>query len=125
MSQSFGALGVSAEVEQALAARGIAEPFRIQSLVVPDALKGRDMLDMGFQPQVDRIVRCLPARRQTMLFSATLDGAVGELAHAYTINPSQFEAELPSRHADGEVEHEFVAVTDGDKLERLIDLLGN
>src|SRR5207244_3231570 len=31
---------------------------------------------------------------------------------------------LPSRHADGEVEHEFVAVTDGDKLERLIDLLG-
>src|SRR5207253_15518 len=61
---------------------------------------------------------------QTMLFSATLDGAVGELAHAYTMNPSQFEAELPSRHADGEVEHEFVAVTDGDKLERLIDLLG-
>ena len=44
MSQSFGALGVSAEVEQSLAARGIAEPFRIQSLVVPDALKGRDVL---------------------------------------------------------------------------------
>ena len=44
MSQSFGALGVSAEVEQSLAARGIAEPFRIQSLVVPDALEGRDVL---------------------------------------------------------------------------------
>ncbi len=44
MSQSFRALGVSAEVEQALAARGIAEPFRIQSLVVPDALAGRDIL---------------------------------------------------------------------------------
>ena len=44
MSKSFAALGVSAEVEQALAARGIVEPFRIQSLVVPDALKGRDVL---------------------------------------------------------------------------------
>src|SRR3954451_21953816 len=44
MSQSFGALGVSAEVEQSLAARGIVEPFRIQSLVVPDALQGRDVL---------------------------------------------------------------------------------
>ena len=237
MSESFGALGVSAEVEQALADRGIVEPFHIQSLVVPDALKGRDvlgkaptgsgktlafglpivelvsaddpapaalvlaptrelalqvteelellgkpkgiraaaayggaplgaqvkrlrgaqvvvatpgrlndlvqrrlislesvrilildeadrMLDMGFQPQVDRIVRRLPARRQTMLFSATLDGPVAALAQAYTINPSRFEAELPSRHADGPVEHEFVAVTNADKLDRLIDVLG-
>jgi superfamily II DNA/RNA helicase len=82
------------------------------------------MLDMGFQPQVDRIVRRLPAKRQTMLFSATLDGAVGQLAQAYTNNPSRFEAELPSRHADGAVEHEFVAVTSADKLERLIDVLG-
>ena len=44
MPQSFSALGVSAEVEQALAARGIVEPFHIQSLVVPDALEGRDIL---------------------------------------------------------------------------------
>src|SRR4029453_1006736 len=82
------------------------------------------MLDMGFQPQVDRIVRRLPARRQTMLFSATLDGPVGELAHAYTSNPSRFEAELPSRHADGDVGHEFVSVTDADKLDRLIAGVG-
>ena len=82
------------------------------------------MLDMGFQPQVDRIVRRLPAKRQTMLFSATLDGAVGELAQAYTNNPSRFEAELPSRQDDGAVDHEFVAVTNADKLDRLIDVLG-
>ena len=44
MQQSFHALGVSAAVEHALAARGIAEPFRIQSLVLPDALDGRDVL---------------------------------------------------------------------------------
>jgi ATP-dependent Lhr-like helicase len=44
MSHSFAALGVSPEVEQALAVRGITEPFRIQTLVVPDALAGRDVL---------------------------------------------------------------------------------
>ena len=38
------------------------------------------MLDMGFKPQVERIVRRLPSERQTMLFSATLDGEVGVLA---------------------------------------------
>ena len=36
MSESFSSLGVSAEVEHSLAARGITEPFRIQTLVIPD-----------------------------------------------------------------------------------------
>ena len=44
MKQSFSALGVSAAVEQALAARGMVEPFYIQSLVLPDAIAGRDIL---------------------------------------------------------------------------------
>src|SRR5438067_9595338 len=44
MSQSFACLGVSPEVGHALTARGIVEPFRIQTLVVPDALDGRDIL---------------------------------------------------------------------------------
>jgi superfamily II DNA/RNA helicase len=236
MSQSFASLGVSSEVVQALSARGICEPFRIQTLVVPAALAGRDvlgqaptgsgktlafglplveclsaddhapaalvlcptrelalqvteeltllgaprgiraaaayggapvasqakrlrgaqivvatpgrlndlvqrrlislaairilvldeadrMLDMGFLPQVERIIRVLPKRRQTMLFSATLSGDVGELARAYTTDPSRFEAELPSQHSDGEVEHRFVAVTAHDKVERLVGLL--
>jgi superfamily II DNA/RNA helicase len=81
------------------------------------------MLDMGFLPQVERIIRVLPKRRQTMLFSATLSGDVGELARAYTTDPSRFEAELPSQHSDGEVEHRFVAVTAHDKVERLVGLL--
>lgn len=84
------------------------------------------MLDMGFQPQVERIVRRLPATRQTMLFSATLDGEVGELARAYTRDPSRFDAE-PVQAADvdgGVVRHEFVSVTAEDKIDRLIELLG-
>ena len=44
MSESFATLGVSAEVEQALDARGITAPFRIQTLVIPDAIAGRDIL---------------------------------------------------------------------------------
>ena len=54
------------------------------------------MLDMGFKPQVDRILRSVPDNRQTMLFSATLDGGVAELARAYTVTPSHVRAELPA-----------------------------
>ncbi len=236
MSERFASLGVSAEVEQALDARGIAAPFRIQTLVIPDAIAGRDilgqaptgsgktiafgvpiverlsadetapaalvlvptrelalqvteeitklgaprgirtaaayggapvaaqakrlkgahvvvatpgrltdlenrrmislssirilvldeadrMLDMGFKPQVEKILRLLPATRQTMLFSATLDGEVGALAQAYTLNAGRYSAELPSQHSDGEVDHRFVAVTANDKVDRLVELL--
>jgi superfamily II DNA/RNA helicase len=58
-----------------------------------------------------------------MLFSATLDGEVGALAQAYTLNASRFSAELPSQHSDGDVDHRFVAVTAADKVDRLVELL--
>src|SRR2546423_7179475 len=44
MKEPFHALGVSADVEHALAVRGIVEPFAVQTLVLPDALAGRDVL---------------------------------------------------------------------------------
>ena len=77
----------------------VATPGRLQDLidrklVTLDAVEilvldeADRMLDMGFKPQVDRIVKRLPRERQTMFFSATLDGEVGELAHAYTSSPS-------------------------------------
>jgi ATP-dependent RNA helicase RhlE len=233
---SFESLGVSAAVTGALAARGIIEPFRIQTLVLPDALDGRDilakaptgsgktiafglpmvertdptgkapsalvlvptrelalqvadeletfagakrlkvglayggapvrqqatrlqgahivvatpgrlqdlverklitldhiqilvldeadrMLDMGFRPQVERIVKRVPRDRQTMMFSATLDGEVGELARAYTNDPSRFEAKREETEDDGEIEHRFVPVTPDGKLDTLVELL--
>jgi len=230
--QSFCALGVSAEVEQALAARDITSPFKIQTLVLADALAGADvlakaptgsgktlafalpivertkpgnqpaalvlvptrelalqvadeiaavagpkrlrvatvyggaplgaqakrartanvvvatpgrlqdlldrrmisldrvqilildeadrMLDMGFKPQVEKILRRMPRERQTMLFSATLDGEVLELAREYTHNAARFEAELPQGREQGEVEHKFVSVTADAKVEALV-----
>ena len=79
------------------------------------------MLDMGFQPQVDRIVRHLPKDRQTMFFSATLDGAVGRIAEVYTRNPVRHEIESDSQTVD-EADHRFVAVDRTAKLQTLIDL---
>jgi ATP-dependent RNA helicase RhlE len=78
------------------------------------------MLDMGFKPQVDRILRTVPTNRQTMLFSATLEGAVAELAASYASDVSRFSATAPSEREQGRVEHTFVPVTVESKLDRLI-----
>jgi superfamily II DNA/RNA helicase len=105
---------------QDLIERRLVSLERVRTLVLDEADR---MLDMGFKPQVDRIVRRLPKARQTMLFSATLDGEVGVLARAYTSNPVRIEAHLPDSREHGEVEHTFVAVTADGKLDRLIEEL--
>ncbi|HEU4448969.1 MAG TPA: DEAD/DEAH box helicase [Gaiellaceae bacterium] len=103
-----------------LAQRKLVDLSRIRILVLDEADR---MLDMGFKPQVDRIVRRLPGNRQTMFFSATLDGEVGRLASAYTSSPSRFEAQLPADRSGGEIEHRFVAVRPDNKVETLVDHL--
>ena len=102
---------------QDLAERQLVDLSHVRILVLDEADR---MLDMGFQPQVDRIVRRLPRNRQTMFFSATLDGPVGELARDYTNSPSRFEAALAEEQEPGEIEHEFVPVTADTKVETLV-----
>jgi superfamily II DNA/RNA helicase len=105
---------------QDLVDRRLVDLSGVSILVLDEADR---MLDMGFKPQVDRIVRLLPKERQTMFFSATLDGAVGELARAYTQAPAHVEAELQHHTTSGEVEHRFVPVTADTKVETLVELL--
>jgi superfamily II DNA/RNA helicase len=105
---------------QDLVDRKLVSLDRVRVLVLDEADR---MLDMGFKPQVDRLVRRMPRERQTMLFSATLDGQVGELARAYTSGASHFEAQPPEDAEQGEVEHTFVSVTAAGKLDRLIEEL--
>ena len=100
-----------------LAERRLVDLSHVQTFVLDEADR---MLDMGFKPQVDRIVRRLPKNRQTMFFSATLDGEAGELARAYTNSPSRFEADLLPDDP-GEIEHRFVAVTSDSKVETLVE----
>jgi superfamily II DNA/RNA helicase len=104
---------------QDLAERGSVKLDRVRILVLDEADR---MLDMGFQPQVDRIVRRLPKDRQTMFFSATLDGAVGNLARAYTRDALLREVESAGETVEG-VDHRFVSVSAQGKVEALIELL--
>jgi superfamily II DNA/RNA helicase len=101
-----------------LAQRRLVDLSKVRGFVLDEADR---MLDMGFQPQVDKLVRRLPRNRQTMFFSATLDGEVGRLARAYTNSPSRIEGSLPADRQPGEIEHHFVAVTADTKVETLIE----
>jgi ATP-dependent RNA helicase RhlE len=105
---------------QDLVDRGLLSLDSVKVLVLDEADR---MLDMGFKPQVDRLVRKLNDNRQTMFFSATLDGEVGELARKYTHFPARFEGELPADRRSGDVDHRFVAVTPENKVSTLVELL--
>jgi ATP-dependent RNA helicase RhlE len=101
-----------------LATRRHVDLSRVRTFVLDEADR---MLDMGFQPQVEKLARRLPRNRQTMFFSATLDGRVGDLARAYTNSPSRIEGELSASRQPGEIEHRFVSVTADTKVETLVE----
>ena len=131
----YGGVPLSAQAKLAKNAHVIvATPGRLQDLVDRKLVslehvrvlvldEADRMLDMGFKPQVDRLVRLLSENRQTMFFSATLDGEVGELARRYTHFPARFEGQLPAELRTGDVDHRFVPVTADTKVSTLVGLL--
>jgi superfamily II DNA/RNA helicase len=63
---------------------------RVQALVLDEA---DEMLDLGFLPDVERIMRMLPEKRHTMLFSATMPGPIIALSRAFLNRPTHIRAE--------------------------------
>jgi ATP-dependent RNA helicase RhlE len=102
--------------------RGVVKLERVKLLVLDEADR---MLDMGFRPAVDRIVSATPSARQTLFFSATLDGPVNQIANEYTRDACRHSvAPKPERAAD--IEHRFVAVKHEAKVDALVsELRGN
>ena len=81
------------------------------------------MLDMGFQPAIARIAATLPADRQTLCYSATLEGAVKEVARKYLKNPARIEIGSVLKPAEN-VELRTFEVEQNNKQELLEHLLG-
>ena len=99
-----------------LIARGAVRLDRVRILVLDEADR---MLDMGFRPAVDRIVAQVPAERQTLFLSATLEGDAGRIAREYTRDPVRHE-ELAQVEAKERIEHRFLGVAHEDKLDSLV-----
>jgi len=92
---------------------------RLEILVLDEADR---MLDMGFIKPVERISGATPAGRQTMLFSATLDGGIATLAKRLLKQPKLIECEATQENHDN-IEQRLHYVDDGSHKHRLLDHL--
>ncbi len=131
----YGGVGINAQAARAkrahilvatpgrledLLSRGTFTLERVRMLVLDEADR---MLDMGFRPAIDRIVSACPQARQTLFFSATLDGVAGDVAARYTSRAIVHEQGTPPRQTQVPVQHRFVAIRDEQRLEALIEEL--
>jgi superfamily II DNA/RNA helicase len=94
---------------------------KIRVLVLDEA---DEMLDLGFLPDIERILRMVPDQRQTMLFSATMPGPIITLARTFLTRPTHIRAEEPDATAIHERTRQFVYRAHAmDKVELLARML--
>jgi superfamily II DNA/RNA helicase len=127
----YGGAGIQKQIAQARKSHIlVATPGRLEDLLQRRAVslehirilvldEADRMLDMGFRPAVDRIVARTPRSRQTLFFSATLEGAAGTIAAAYTSNARRHE-HVPHVDHKAETEHRFVRVAHEHKVDALV-----
>jgi ATP-dependent RNA helicase RhlE len=132
----YGGVGLAKQARDAARAHVlVATPGRLEDLLARGALtlanvsmlildEADRMLDMGFRPAIDRIVAACPQKRQTLFFSATLDGEAGRIATRYARNPAIHQHGPAARRASAEVEHRFVQVAHEHRVEALVHELG-
>jgi ATP-dependent RNA helicase RhlE len=130
----YGGVGFEKQTKNARAAHVIvATPGRLEDLLQRRAFslgnvqilvldEADRMLDMGFRPAVDRIVAQVPKDRQTLFFSATLDGEAGRIAKVYTRDAVTHE-HTPPQERRGDIEHRFRAVDRDSRLDALVEEL--
>ncbi len=127
----YGGVGIQAQARKAARAHiVVATPGRLEDLIQRRELtlehvqvlvldEADRMLDMGFKPAVDRIVKQTPRDRQTLFFSATLDGAPGQVAASYT-HDARRHVHTPRVERKADVQHRFVHLAHTDKLAALV-----
>jgi superfamily II DNA/RNA helicase len=115
----YGGVGIQPQIRNAPKAHIlVATPGRLEDLLERRAItldhigalvldEADRMLDMGFKPAVDRIVRQIPKGRQTLFFSATLEGDAGKLAATYT-RDARRHVHAPKQDPKARIEHRFV-----------------
>jgi ATP-dependent RNA helicase RhlE len=99
--------------------RGTVKLSDVEELVLDEA---DHMLDMGFLPQVERILRNLPRERHTMMFSATMPGPIERLAQRFMHDPIRIDITPVGKAATG-IQHRLYLVQSKDKKACLLALL--
>jgi len=99
--------------------RGTVKLHAVEELVLDE---GDHMLDMGFLPQVERILHALPRKRHTMMFSATMPAPIERLAQRYMNDPVRIDITPVGRAATG-IQHRLYLVNTTDKKACLLALL--
>ena len=128
----YGGAGIQRQIQQARKAHIIvATPGRLEDILQRRAIslehirilvldEADRMLDMGFRPAVDRIVALTPNKRQTLFFSATLEGAAGKIATEYTRDARRHAYVPPVDSSRAETVHRFVKVAHEAKVDALV-----